>query len=142
MLGFVERRKFRRIPVEACASVEWKGRTVDGTVRDISLLGILLTTGEEMSTGDTVKVTLHLESTSSLPVIVQGVVVRIDDLGYGIRFTEIDLVSLLNLKNIFAFNSIAVDNLMDEYFRTVVVKPSSESSALPHSSAFSGASTP
>ncbi|MBW2350896.1 MAG: PilZ domain-containing protein [Deltaproteobacteria bacterium] len=105
-----EQRKYIRVPFNAVACL-WslkqgaKEIRCDQT-RDISLKGIYCYSDIKFSVGTICEVELHLtDNGSKLVLFLKGLVVRTDEEGMGIKFTEMDLDSFLLLKNILNYNT-------------------------------------
>ena len=118
MRHFVEKRRFERIAVEGTAEVGWCGKSFWGRVRNVSLLGAMVEIPVEIPVGDPVSLRMHIEAASQNVVLVEGVVAR-TGAGTGVKFTNIDILSLAHLRNLFAHNSILTEKMIDEYQKMI-----------------------
>jgi hypothetical protein len=95
-----DRRKFIRIEMKVEIKVE-DGETIvtEAKLRDISLGGMFVLVEEPLTVGTACTLTIKLEGWSSLLRIgLQGEVVRVEEGGMAVKFTKIDLDSLVHLR--------------------------------------------
>ncbi len=83
--------------------------------RDISLRGLYCYTKEKLPVGTPCEVELRLSGSSSdLKLFMQADVVRSDEKGLALQFNEVDLDSMIHLKNILYYNSGEPDKIDQE----------------------------
>lgn len=112
-----ERRKNTRVPFQTTADVSFSNKnytqceTENLSVKGVSVLGI---SGHEI--GEECNLSLALSgSTSQLRLAMRGEIVRLQEDGIGLKFTEIDLDSFYHLKNIIYYNSEDPDKIEHEF---------------------------
>lgn len=116
----MEKRKFTRIPFHVEAILERNGRTIRGTVNNLSMKGMFLDTVGRLDGEEPVDITIMLSGSSAeLSVRLKGRVVRKTDQGIAIEFGEMDLDSFILLKNVVIYNSSNADGIMDEYYQAI-----------------------
>ncbi len=85
--------------------------------RDISLRGLYCYTDQILPLGTPCEVELRLSGSSSdLKLYMQADVVRADEHGMAFKFNEMDLDSMLHLKNLLYYNSGDPDRIDSELF--------------------------
>ncbi len=114
-----ERRKNFRVNFKTSVSIRPLHQDVPAIhsdhTRDISLKGLYCFTEERLPVGTPCEVELRLSGSSSdLKLFMQADVVREDESGLALRFNEIDLDSLIHLKNILYYNSGDPDKIDEE----------------------------
>lgn len=101
-MGHSEKRKFTRIPFEIDAMVT-SGESViesDG-IRNVSLGGMYIVSREPLPTGSECEVTVNLAGPdTNLQIRIEGEVVRSEGEGFALRFTRMDVDSLIHLRHI------------------------------------------
>ncbi len=112
-----EKRKNTRVHFQASADLKFadksysKCETENLSVKGVSVLGV---TGHQL--GEKCELALALSgSTSELRLEMKGEIVRIDENGVALHFTEIDLDSFYHLKNIVYYNSTDPDTIRSEF---------------------------
>lgn len=102
-----EQRKRTRVAFRALVTLTVADRTMENlSSRDLSLKGLYVETEDTLPIGTEVKIHLQLTGgTSELFINMQGVVARVDKLGMGIDFQEVDLESFFHLRNIIRYNT-------------------------------------
>lgn len=77
-----------------------------GNSRDLSLNGIFIKADDDIPVGTECMVEISLSGTTeSLPLTMQGTVVRKEASGIGISFNSMDIDSYTHLKNLVRYNS-------------------------------------
>ena len=111
-----EKRRFTRVPFKVSAEVK-----VDDTsyrteeITNLSVGGCLLPIQADFETGTKCHVTIRLGGTSSeLTVGVEGKIIRVSPRGLAIKFTGVDVDSLLHLQKIVRYNSSDPDAVEKE----------------------------
>jgi len=97
----MDKRRATRVEFETSAVVNYRDRTITGTIENLSLKGLFLKTREIIPEGETAEVAIRLSgSTSELVIKVMAEVTRTDDTGIGLKFIEMELDSYVHLKNV------------------------------------------
>ena len=119
----MEKRNFDRIPFQTKAIVRSKDTTVIGIVENLSLDGIFLKTPEKLTLNRIVKIELLFTGTSSqLSILLDGKIMRHENVGMAIQFKNVDMDAFFHLKNLIAYNTNQVGKLKDEFQRFVKTK--------------------
>jgi hypothetical protein len=119
----MEKRNFDRIPFQTKAIVRSKDTTVIGIVENLSLDGIFLKTPEKLNLNRIVKIELLFTGTSSqLSILLDGKIMRHENIGMAIQFKDVDMDAFFHLKNLIAYNTNQVGKLKDEFQRFVKAK--------------------
>jgi hypothetical protein len=112
----MEKRNFHRITFQTKAIVRSKDDTVIGIVENMSLDGIFLKTPEKLNLNRLVKIELLITGTSSqLSILLDGKIMRHENVGMAIQFKNIDLDAFFHLKNLVSYNTNQMDKLEDEF---------------------------
>ncbi|MHC1745330.1 MAG: PilZ domain-containing protein [Syntrophobacteraceae bacterium] len=99
----MERRRFTRVQVRTLAVIKSRFVEVKGEVQDLSLNGVRLKTAQKFDIGKDVQIRLSFTSDcSNLWVEIFGVVIRHEDTGLVIQFSNMSLDSYVNLRNMIA----------------------------------------
>lgn len=115
-----EKRKFSRVPFRLKAFVNCRATSIKGEVENLSLNGMLLATDMKLQAKDPVEVTIYLSGTENpleVALRILGTVVRTEDKGIVLQFTEMDPDSFGRLKNIIAYNAGDEDQIMQEVLK-------------------------
>ena len=113
----MEKRDFTRVPFEAKAVINWKGRSITGLVENLSLKGLFLKTSEKIKDDQDVTIKIFLTGISSrLSIALDGSVLRSEKSGLAIKFKKIDIDSFIHLKNVVSYNQGDSDAIMNEFF--------------------------
>jgi hypothetical protein len=119
----MEKRNFDRIHFQTKAIVRSKDTTVIGIVENLSLDGIFLKTPEKLVLNRIVKIELLFTGTSSqLSILLDGKIMRHENIGMAIQFKNVDMDAFFHLKNLIAYNTNQVGKLKDEFQRFVKTK--------------------
>ena len=119
----MEKRNFDRIPFQTKAIVRSKDTTVIGVVENLGMDGIFLKTPEKLNLNRIVKIELLFTGTSSqLSILLDGKIMRHENIGMAIQFKNVDLDAFFHLKNLIAYNTNKVGKLKDEFQRFVKTK--------------------
>ena len=112
----MEKRNFDRIPFQTKAIVRSKDTTVIGIVENLSLDGIFLKTPEKLNLNRIVKIELLFTGTSSqLSILLDGKIMRHENVGMAIQFKDIDMDTFFHLKNLISYNTNQIGTLEDEF---------------------------
>ncbi len=111
-----DRRKNIRVGFTQDAKVSFQNRVFSKLeILNLSLKGIFVKGLTGVPLGEPCDVELHLSgATSDLFVKMKGEVIRTDNKGTALRFTEIDIESFFHLRNIVYYNSGDPDKVEDE----------------------------
>ena len=119
----MEKRNFDRIPFPTKAIVRSKDTTVIGIVENLSMDGIFLKTPEKLNLNRIVKIELLFTGTSSqLSILLDGKIMRHENIGMAIQFKNVDLDAFFHLKNLIAYSTNKVGKLKDEFHRFAKTK--------------------
>jgi len=119
----MEKRTFVRIPFPTKAIVRVKDATVIGIVENLSLDGIFLKTPERLGLNRIVKIELLFTGTSSqLSILLDGKIMRHENLGMAIQFKDVDMDAFLHLKNLISRSTNQMEKLKDEFKKFVKKK--------------------
>ena len=119
----MEKRNFDRIPFQTKAIVRSKDTTVIGIVENLGMDGIFLKTPEKLNLNRVVKIELLFTGTSSqLSILLDGKIMRHENIGMAIQFKNVDLDAFFHLKNLIAYNTNKVGKLKDEFHRFAKTK--------------------
>ena len=114
-----KKRATTRVEFHTRGELHYGGKTVSGSVENLSLKGMLFVPeepAEDLTMSAEVDVQISLTGTgSSLSFGLEGKVVRIGEKGVGIRFTEMEFDSFVHLRNIVAYNTGNEDKIMEEF---------------------------
>lgn len=110
------KRRFSRVnalfDVTLCAD---DGLSVTGTLRDVAIQGAFVTCEPTIPLGTPVKVTIVLHGgIDDIPVSARAEVVRYEEDGLSVHFTEIDIDSVEHLRNIIRYNAEEPDVVWEE----------------------------
>jgi hypothetical protein len=110
-----EHRLFHRIRFVLKTDVEINGKSREATLVDISLKGALITFPHELhpETGLPCQLTIHLDA-SDIKLIISGEVIHTHENVTGIKFTLIDLDSMIHLRRLLELNSAKPDQVRSE----------------------------
>ena len=119
----MEKRNFDRIPFQTKAIVRSKDATVIGVVENLSLDGIFLKTPEKLNLNRSVKIEVLITGTSSqLSILLDGKIMRHENVGMAIQFKNVDMDAFFHLKNIISHNLSQVGKLNNDFQRFVKKK--------------------
>ncbi len=112
----MEKRTFARIPFKTKAIVRQKDSTVIGIVENLSLAGIFLKTPERLGLNRLVKIELLFTGTSSqISIILDGKIMRHENLGMAIQFRNVDIDAFIHLKNLISYNTNQMGKVEEEF---------------------------
>lgn len=119
-------RKFSRVPFQVSATAVSEGRSFKGSVKNLSMNGMLLDCTDHLPEGTLADITIQLEGTDpEISVSFLGRVSRVTDEGTGFHFEKIDLDSYTHLRNIISYNIADAEKVMEEIFTNIEEKISS-----------------
>ena len=110
-----EHRLFHRVSFVVKTDMEINGERCEATLVDISLKGALVSFPHELhpETGLTCQLTIHLEE-SDIKLIISGEIVHCHDNVTGIKFTLIDLDSMIHLRRLLELNTAKPEQVRNE----------------------------
>lgn len=118
----MEKRKHRRVLFKSEAIVRSGESTILGTIDNLSMKGMFLTTGDKLLGSDVLYIEILLTGSSSkLEIRLKGRKVRQTNSGVAIEFSEMDLDSFTHLRNLVAYNSDDADAITDEYYSSITM---------------------
>jgi hypothetical protein len=113
-------RKFSRVRFRVNAIVRTAERQFQGSVENLSMNGMFLVTGEQISMGEAVEITIQLTgSEPEIAVNLSGRACRLTDDGIGFTFEKIELDSYTHLKNIISYNMKDSEKVMEEIYHAM-----------------------
>jgi hypothetical protein len=113
-------RKYSRVNFRVVATVMADGHRFSSEVKNLSMSGMFMVTGEQLQRGEAVEITIVLsEASPGIHVSVTGKVSRIAENGIGFTFEKIDLDSFTHLKNIVAYNLGDANKIMEEVHHAI-----------------------
>ena len=119
----MEKRIFDRIPFQTKAIVRSKDATVIGIVENLSLDGIFLKTPEKLNINRIVKIEVLITGTSSqLSILLDGKIMRHENVGMAIQFKNVDMDAFFHLKNLISHNLNQVGKLNDDFQKFIKKK--------------------
>jgi hypothetical protein len=119
----MEKRNFDRIPFQTKAIVRSKDTTVIGIVENLSLDGIFLKTPEKLNLNRIVKIELLFTGTSSqLSILLDGKIMRHENIGMAIQFKNVDMDAFFHLKNLISYNTNKMGKLKNDFKKFVKTK--------------------
>jgi hypothetical protein len=112
-----EKRKFTRIPFRTEVRISTEDQVlVSNWLRDISLGGAFVQVTPALKPGATCSVQLDLIGAATLlRITVEAEVLRVDTEGVALKFTNIDVDSLIHLKHFIKVRSADPDLVEDEF---------------------------
>lgn len=125
MIKSAEQRNFTRCPVHARTEVRLdNGLLMEGESRNVSLNGMLITSERLLPVGNTCRVALMLHgNVDNFRIEMHGQVVRVDEAGIAIEFSQIDLESLEHLRKLVLYNADDADHVQDEIDQSTGLYP-------------------
>jgi PilZ domain-containing protein len=110
-----EHRLFHRIRFVVKTDIEINGKSCEAVLVDISLKGALITFPDELhpETGLPCQLTIHLDD-SDIKLTFSGEVIHTHENLTGIKFTLIDLDSMIHLRRLLELNSTNPDQVRSE----------------------------
>ncbi|WP_117235922.1 PilZ domain-containing protein [Vibrio maerlii] len=116
----IERRKFSRISFEAPASIQQGSTTVSGTVRDLSLHGLLVSSenASQLSQEQGLTASVMLND-SEVSLTLTGQLVAALDKELHIRIDKIDLDSIAHLRRLVELN-MADEELLNRDLESLI----------------------
>jgi hypothetical protein len=120
-------RKFSRVNFKVDATIKTTERQFHGDVKDLSMNGMFMLTGERLQLGEPVDINIILTGTSpEINVKFSGEVCRINENGIGFNFKKMDLDSYTHLKNIVAYNIDDAEKVLEEIHLSIDEKIAAE----------------
>jgi len=111
-----ERRKNTRVAFQTTADLRFSGKNYQNCeTEDLSVKGVMVLGVTGHQEGEECELSLALSGTTSeLRLDMKGKVVRVEENGIALHFTEVDLDSFYHLKNIIYYNSEDPDQIETE----------------------------
>jgi hypothetical protein len=121
-----EKRQFTRVPFRTEAKISTSDTVISSNnLRNISLGGAFVEVKDRLPEGELCVLTVDLIGPASLLRIqVDGYVVRVEDAGIAVKFTRIDLDSLIHLRHLIKVHSMDPDVVDNEFTENLLeIKP-------------------
>jgi len=117
MMNDEEKRQFTRIPFRTEAKISTGSKVISSNnLRNISLGGAFVEVGEGLPEGEPCVVSVDLIGPASLLRIrVDGYVVRAEEDGVAVKFTRIDLDSLIHLRHLIKVHAMDPEVVDSEF---------------------------
>jgi len=128
-MSSTEKRKFTRIPFETEIRLATDTQRISASrMRNISLGGMFVVTEETLPLDSLCEVEIDLIGPASLLRIrLEADVIRVEPGGIAIKFTKMDMDSLVHLKHLITVHAGSPEIIDEEYYRTLFgVEPPSE----------------
>lgn len=109
------RREFTRVPITLEVRMTVGGTPLsNGQIRDLSMKGMLVVTGQRFPIGTPCEAVLTLVE-GTVEIRTSGIVAAIHAEGFGMEFTAIDgLESYMHLRNLVLYNTQDVEKVEEE----------------------------
>lgn len=116
-----EKRKFTRVPFETAVRVSTEEVNVTSSqIRNVSLGGMFIHTTERLPIDARCKIEIDLIGPASLLRIqMEGEVIRVDPEGVAVKFTKMDMDSLIHLKHLISISAEHPEAIDNEYYKTL-----------------------
>jgi len=121
-----EKRQFTRVPFRTEAKILTSSRVISSNkLRNISLGGAFVEVHEHLPEGEPCVLSVDLIGAASLLRIqVDGHVVRVEEDGIAVKFTKIDLDSLIHLRHLIKVHAMDPDVVDSEFTENLLeIKP-------------------
>lgn len=121
-----EKRQFTRVPFRTEAKVSTSDKVISSNnLLNVSLGGAYLEVSERLPEGELCVLTVDLIGPASLLRIqVDGYIVRVEHEGIAVKFTRIDLDSLIHLRHLIKVHSMDPDVVDNEFTENLLeIKP-------------------
>jgi hypothetical protein len=117
----MDERNKSRVVFHVNASLDYNGRTINGEVDNLSINGMYVNTEEKIPVDKEVEVSIYLSGTTSeLSLKINGIIIRQDDKGVAVKFTQIGFDSYVHLRSIIDFNKLDENKIIKEFEDTFV----------------------
>lgn len=111
-------RSFSRVDFTIDALLTQDDQVIRGEVKNVSLQGVFVETGQTLNPEKPVNISIHLTGTSpEIAITATGNVVRADVKGLGIHFTKVDVDSFVHLRNVVSYQCGDGDKVIGEFFK-------------------------
>lgn len=106
-------RKFTRVAVKSAVTIVISGdRSIEGTLQNLAMGGLLVEASEQFAHGSLCAITIILRDTDQ--IAMRGMVVRVDDGSMGIECTGISKDSVKKIQDILVESADSSDDLLAE----------------------------
>jgi Tfp pilus assembly protein PilZ len=121
-MAFDEKRQFTRVPFAMRVRIGTGTAVVNSKdVRNVSLGGLFVATEEKLPVGSQCIIDLELSGPASrLEIQVEAEVLRLDPEGVALKFSHIDLDSLVHLRHIIRIQAQDPEKIDSEYFKELL----------------------
>ncbi len=121
-MSITEKREFTRVPFRTEVKLSAAGKTIiSNKLRNISLGGAFISSEETFPTGTMCLLEIKLTSPATLLKIgIEARVVRAEDEGIGVRFSRMDVDSLIHLRHIVRIQAGDPEEVDLEYSRKLL----------------------
>lgn len=108
------RRSFTRVPYETVVLLYSGDGSGRGTLNNLSLDGMHVSTSLPLDVKDTIEADIQLPENPEMGIYLKGEVVRIDNTGVALSFQEVDVDSFTHLKKLVMLHSDDADQVQSE----------------------------
>ena len=109
-----EHRKFSRVEFRITATVRVGELLIEGTVDNLSLRGMFVTTDQKAPAGQEAEIVIALNDHADNELIINGRVARVTSDGIALVFSKMDFDSYVHLKNVVMFNAGDANKIQKE----------------------------
>ncbi len=112
----MDKREFTRVPFRSEAEVRCGDELIKGEIENLSLTGAFVKAACSAPPQTALKIRIQLSGASSeLSVTVQGKLVRSDNQGFAVEFTNMALDSFFHLRTIMAATDLDAASMANQY---------------------------
>lgn len=117
-----EKRKFTRIPFEIAITLSTESLRISASrMRNVSLGGMFVLTHETLPLDSLCAVEIDLIGPASLlRVRLEADVIRVEPDGLALKFTKMDMDSLIHLKHLITIHADTPEIIDKEYYKTLI----------------------
>jgi hypothetical protein len=117
-----EKRKFTRIPFEIAIRLSTDTQRISASrMRNVSLGGMFVLTRETLPVNSLCVVEIDLIGPASLLRIrLEADAIRSEPDGIALKFTKMDMDSLIHLKHLITIHADTPEIIEDEYYKTLI----------------------
>lgn len=110
-----DKRNTTRVSLKSKAALKRSGVAIAGDVANLSLGGLYVSTPAKYDAGTPVEIILQLYGTQQeLHIPLSGIIVRNDPGGMAVQFQQLELDSVVNLRNIIIYAHQGIDQYFKE----------------------------
>lgn len=111
----MQKRNFTRVEFSECASVKHEDQIIFADIKNMSLQGLFIKTGQDIPLNAMVEITIYNSPNSS--IFLNANVVRREETGIGMQIKGMDVRSFVNLRDVVAKQCNDQDLIMLETYK-------------------------